>query len=175
MVQQLCDLPDRDIAHLITLLTEARAPGTRPWKLVAHGQGSYRGSLVAANLTLASMLVGTPWPLPMRDAVIVLEEIGEKPYELDRYLTQLMLTGALRNSAAFVIGELTRCEERAPTSDPPDAALRVVLERLGALGKPVASGAPVGHGVVNEAVPFGAACELDLDAGTLAILEPAVQ
>ena len=51
---------------------------------------------------------------------------------------------------------------------------RTVLERLRAAGMPVAVGAPVGHGERNEAVPFGAACELDLDRGTLAITEPAV-
>ena len=58
--------------------------------------------------------------------------------------------------------------------DPADAALRVIRERLAAAGKPCAFGAPVGHGDRNEAIPFGAACELDLDRGVLEILEGAV-
>jgi muramoyltetrapeptide carboxypeptidase len=107
----------------------------------------------------------------------VLEEVGEKPYELDRYLTQLALTGQLAQLSAAVIGDLTRCADPNPPTgvpDPDDAALQVVLERLRAAGTPVAVGAPIGHGDRNEAVPFGAESILDLDAGTLEILEPAV-
>jgi muramoyltetrapeptide carboxypeptidase LdcA involved in peptidoglycan recycling len=77
----------------------------------------------------------------------------------------------------MIVGDLTRSEDPNPptgTPDPPDAALRTVLERLHAAGTPAAIGAPIGHGDRNEAVPFGAACALDLDAGIFEILEPAV-
>jgi len=177
VVQQLGDLPDADAAHLIALLTDPRPPGERPWRLAVHGRGVHAGPLVAANLTLASLLVGTPWPLPLGGAIALFEEVGERPYELDRYLTQLIATGALAPAAAVVVGDLTRCVDPCPPAggaDPPDAALRTVLERLAAAGKPAAAGAPVGHGACNEAVPFGPACELDLERGTLAILEGAV-
>jgi muramoyltetrapeptide carboxypeptidase len=177
LIVQLADLPAGDVAQLITLLTEPTAPGERPWALRSHGRGAHRGPLVAANLSLASLLVGTPWALPLAGAVALLEEVGERPYELDRYLTQLTLTGALAHTAAVVFGELTRCHDPQPPSgerDPDDAALTAVLERVGAAGIPVATGAPVGHGARNEAVPFGAPCELDLDRGVLAILEGAV-
>jgi muramoyltetrapeptide carboxypeptidase len=177
MIAQLADLPPSDVAHLIALLTEPRPLGERAWPLRAHGAGRHRGPLVAANLTLASVLVGTPWPLPLAGAIALFEEVGEKPYELDRYLTQLTLTGALAEISAAVIGELTRCSDPDPPTgepDPDDAALTTVLERLRAAGTPVAVGAPVGHGRRNEAVPFAAACELDLDRATLAITEPAV-
>ena len=109
MIVQLDDLPDADIAHLIALLTEPTAPGVRPWTLTAHGRGVYQGPLIAANLTVASMLVGTPWQLPLDGAIALFEEVGEKPYELDRYLTQLLLTGELAKPVAVLIGELTRC------------------------------------------------------------------
>jgi muramoyltetrapeptide carboxypeptidase len=164
--------PDSDIAALVTLLTEARAPGVRPWSLVAHGKGRYRGPLIAGNLTLFSLTVGTPWPLPLRGAIALIEEVGEKPYEIDRYLTQLSLTGELAKLAAVVVGDFTRCDE---PGDPPGAAMTTVLERLHSAGTPVAVGAPVGHGDRNEPLPFGADSVLDLDAGTLEILEPAVQ
>jgi muramoyltetrapeptide carboxypeptidase len=107
----------------------------------------------------------------------VAEEVGERPYELDRYLTQLALTGALARTRAVIVGELVRCADPQPPAggpDPADAAERSVLERLGACGLPAATGTPVGHGKRNEAVPFGAACVLDLDAGTFEITEPAV-
>lgn len=177
VIQQLGEIPDADVAHLIALLTEPRPPGERPWALAARGRGTHRGPLVTANLTLVSMLVGTPWPVPLAGAIALLEEVGERPYELDRYLTQLALTGALTSAAAVVIGDLVRCHDPSPAAggvDPPDAALATIFERLAAHGLPAASGAPIGHGTRNEAVPFGAACELDLDRGTLAITEPAV-
>lgn len=177
MIAQLSDLPPSDVAHLIAVLTEPRPLGDRAWPLRCHGRGRVRGPLVPANLTLASLLVGTPWQLPLAGAVALLEEVGERPYEIDRYVTQLALTGALASTAAAVIGELTRCRDPNPPSgerDPDDAALVALLDRLAAAGVPVADGAPIGHGGRNEAVPFGAMCELDLDRGAFAILEPAV-
>jgi muramoyltetrapeptide carboxypeptidase len=177
MVVQLGELADAEVAHLITLMSEVRAPGRRPWTLASHGRGTYRGPLLAGNLTMWSLLVATPWALPLRGAIGLVEEVGERPYELDRYLTHLALTGELAHLAALIIGDLTRCEDANPPTgipDPPDAALRTVLERLHSAGTPAAVGAPIGHGTRNEAVPFGGACELDLEAGTFEILDPAV-
>lgn len=174
---QLGSLPDGDVERLITLITDAKAPGVRPWQLSAHGAGERRGALVTGNLTMASMLVGTPWPLPLAGALALFEEVGERPYEIDRYLTQLILTGSLNETAALIVGDFTRCVDANPptgTPDPEDAALQVVLERARAVGLSVAVGAPIGHGDRNEAVPFGANAILDLDAGTLEILDAAV-
>jgi muramoyltetrapeptide carboxypeptidase len=174
---QLGELPDEDVGQLIALLTEPRAPGLRPWFLTAHGSGVHQGPLVPANLTLASMLVATPWALPLEGAIALFEEVGERPYEIDRYLTQLALSNALLETRAVIVGELVRCSDPQPPAggtDPADAAMRTMLDRLHAAGLPVAIGAPVGHGARNEAVPFGARCELDLDRNTFAILEAAV-
>jgi muramoyltetrapeptide carboxypeptidase len=177
MVVQLDRLPDDQITHLIDLISTPRSPGVRPWSLACHGKGRYRGPLVAGNLTMYSMLAGTPWEVAVRGAIAVIEEVGEKPYELDRYLTQLALTGELAQLSAVVVGDLTRCTDPTPPTggaDPEGAALATVLERLRAAGTPAAVGAPIGHGDRNEAVPFGADTILDLDAGTIEILEPAV-
>lgn len=177
MIGQLGELPAAEVALLIALLTEPRALGERPWPLVSHGRGVLRGPLIPANLTLASLLVGTPWALPLAGAIAVLEEVRERPYEIDRYLTQLALTGAIATTVAVVLGDLVACHDQGPPSadrDPDAAALRTVLERLASAAIPVAVGAPIGHGTRNEAVPFGARAELDLDRGRLAILEPAV-
>ena len=178
MIAQLGDLSDGDVAQLVTVLTEATPLGVVPWSLAAHGQGSYVGPLVPANLTMASMLVGTPWALPLDGALAMFEEVGERPYEIDRYLTQLVLTGELARTRAVILGDFTRCVDTNPPTgepDPADAALQTVLERLRTAGTPVAVGAPVGHGERNAAVPFGAQARLDLDRATLEITEAAVQ
>ncbi|MGE0549549.1 MAG: LD-carboxypeptidase [Kofleriaceae bacterium] len=177
LIVQLGDLPDDDVAHLVALLTEPRPAGVRPWELQVHGRGVYRGPVIAGNLTLVSMLVGTPWQVPLEGAIALLEEIGEKPYELDRYLTQLALTGELAKPIAAVVGDLTRCMDPLPMVGEPDiteVAFATVLERLRATGTPSAVGAPVGHGARNEAIPFGAISVLDLDRKTFEITEAAV-
>jgi muramoyltetrapeptide carboxypeptidase len=175
MLVQMGVLADSDISYLIELMSDARVPGVRPWQLAAHGTGKERGPLVTANLTLLSLLVGTPYELPVARSITLIEEVGEKPYELDRYLSQLALTGQLAKMNAMIVGDLTRCVDANPPTgvpDPDDAALQTVLERVRPL--PVAVGAPIGHGNRNEAVPFGAEAILDLDAGTLEITEAAV-
>ena len=169
MVAQLGDLPDADTALLVQMLTTPHAIGARPWPLtVARGRGVIRGPLVAANLTLASVLAHTPWPLPLAHAVALFEEVGEHPYEVDRYVTQLHLVGALAQTRAVIAGDFTPTRSAA---DCPDAR-QTMVDRLFPL--PVAVGAPIGHGSRNEAVPFGAACTLDLDNATFSIDEPAV-
>ena len=177
MIAKMADLPDSDIAQLVALLTDPTPPGRRSWALAAHGKGSYRGPLVPGNLTLFAALLGTAWPLPLRGAITLFEEVGERPYEIDRYLTQLLLAGELAKPVAAIVGDLTRCKDDNPptgTPDPPDAALATVLERLHAAGTPVAVGAPIGHGNRNEPVPFGALTTLDLDSATVEITEAAV-
>lgn len=177
MIAQLGDLADADVARLVAMLTEPRALSARPWPLAVHGRGVHTGHLVAGNLTMMSLLAGTPWPLPLAGAIAMIEEVGEKPYELDRYLTHLTLAGELAKVAAVIVGDLTRCEDPNPPTgvpDPAGAAMMTVLERLHAAGTAVATGAPIGHGDRNEAVPFGGEALLDLDAGTLEILDAAV-
>ena len=169
---QLGDVTDADLAQLVALLTDPQPPGARAWQLAAHGSGAYEGPLVPANLTLASMLQGTPWPVPLAGAIALFEEVGERPYEIDRYLTQLTLTGGLAAVRAVIVGDLEKCA--GGEGDDPEVALRTIVERVHAFGLPAASGAPVGHGMRNEPLPFAARCELDLDNRTIAITEGAV-
>ncbi len=177
VVVQLGTLPTADTERLIRLLTDPAPLGRQPWTLETTGEGSYVGHLVPANLTMASMLVGTRWPLPLDGAIALFEEVGEKPYEIDRYLTQLEMTRAMYGIEAVLWGDLIRCVDPSPPTgepDPPDAAHRVIADRLADCAMPCAFGAPIGHGDRNAAVPFGAACELDLDTQTLWIVDGAV-
>jgi muramoyltetrapeptide carboxypeptidase len=177
LIVQLDFLADRDVASLIDAISETRAPGVRPWSLISHGSGTHRGPLFAGNLTMISMMTGTPWPVPLAGSLTLIEEVGEKPYEIDRYFTQLMLIGQLQRANGIVIGDFTRCSDPNPptgVADPDDAAMRTILDRCSAADVPVAIGAPIGHGDRNEAIPFGADAILDLDAGTLEITEAAV-
>ncbi len=177
VVVQLGALPTTETERLVRLLTDPAPLGRQPWTLETADDGSYVGRLIPANLTMASMLVGTRWPLPLDGAIALFEEVGEKPYEIDRYLTQLEMTRAIYEVEAVLWGDLTRCIDPNPPTgepDPRDAAQRVIVDRLDHFATPCAFGAPVGHGDRNAAVPFGAACELDLDTQTLWIVDGAV-
>jgi muramoyltetrapeptide carboxypeptidase len=170
VVTQLALLPEADAQALIDLL-ESPAPPPPLTGLTVLAPGVGEGPLLGGNLELVSRLCGTPHALALDGAVLLLEEVGERPYRIDRALTQLALSGALAKLRGVVVGELIGCEEKDGAAP---SALEVVAERLGSLGIPVLAGAPIGHGARNRAVPLGARVRLDAGAGTVEFLEAAV-
>lgn len=168
---QLGELPIEDTEALFALL-EGEC-GVRMEGLGSVGTTQVvEGPLIGGNLELVSRLVGTPYAFDLRSAVLLLEEVGERPYRIDRQLTQLELSGALGGVVAVVVGELVRCSE--PDGSGPDAAA-VVKERLGRLGVPVLTGLPVGHGARNRAVALGVRVRVDGGEGRIDFLEPATR
>lgn len=170
VVTQLGRLPADDVAALFALLESDAPPPPLAGLRALHG-GVGEGRLVGGNLELVSRLVGTPFALDLRDAVLLLEEVGERPYRLDRQLTQLELAGALAGLRAAVVGDLVGCVEKDGSGP---GAEEVVGERLGRLGIPVVVGAGVGHGERNRALPLGARVRVDAAAGTVTFHEGAV-
>jgi muramoyltetrapeptide carboxypeptidase len=134
--------------------------------------GSVEGPLFAANLEVLRSLIGTPFLPDLRGHILAIEEVGEAPYRIDRSLTQLIASGALRGVAGVVVGQLTACDDPKGEGDRPSAA-QVVVERLTRLGVPVFTGAPFGHASArNFPLPIGARVRLDADNATLLFLEP---
>ena len=172
VLTQLADLPADDAVWLIDLL-EGRAPGQ--WGGLsaagAPGRGRVEGPLLGGNLTLLAHLVGTPYAPVLADAIVFVEDVDERPYELDRYLTRLALAGAFAAARAALIGSFTRCAGTAAVPTPDAAA--VVDERLCSFAIPALRGAPFGHGDRNLALPFGGRCAIDFDAGVAELLDPA--
>jgi muramoyltetrapeptide carboxypeptidase len=136
--------------------------------------GWAQGPLYGGNLEVFSRLLGTPFLPDLSGAVLVLEEIGERPYRVDRLITHLDLAGVFSAVAAVVLGEFKDCRERggSPLVSPP--VEEVLEERLGRLAIPVVRGASVGHGARNTALPYGARVELDTRHGALIALTGAV-
>jgi muramoyltetrapeptide carboxypeptidase len=170
VVTQLGKLPSDDALALFELAESPSPPPPLTGLRALHG-GSGEGRFVGGNLEMISRLVGTPWALALDGAVLFVEEIGERPYRIDRQLTQLRLSGALERLAGVVIGDFVGCIEKDGSG--PDAE-SVLAERLGGRGIPVLSGAPIGHGGRNRAVPHGARVRVDAAAGTVEFLEGAV-
>lgn len=158
VLQSLADLADAHSQEAIRALLmegrQARLAGTR----VAGPAGPVRGRLVGGNLCMLASLAGTPWALDARRAVVLLEEIGEVPYKVDRTVMQLLHSGGFAGARAVVLGSFIGC----PVPEGADwSLLQVLVDRLGPLGIPILADLPVGHGPRNHAWVFGGQVALD--------------
>jgi muramoyltetrapeptide carboxypeptidase len=131
--------------------------------------GAAEGVLMGGNLAVLCALLGTPWFPPLADAVLFLEDIGERPYRVDRMLTSLRDADVLRDVRGIALGAFVQGE---PGADGITLA-QVLSERLADLGVPVVAGVPAGHIDDNHELPFGRRVRLDADAGVLELQEQA--
>ncbi|WP_346539059.1 LD-carboxypeptidase [Micromonospora sp. DPT] len=127
------------------------------------------GPLLGGNLCLITASIGTPDMPDLTGAVLLIEEVQEPPYKVDRMLTHLRRAGVLDGVAGVAVGQFTECADGWDTT-----VTDVLTECLGDLGVPVLGGLPVGHGVGQLTVPVGTRATLDADAGTLTV-SPAVR
>lgn len=147
-------------------------PAQSPWQdagLQSIVPGIARGPLVGGNLSLLSDTLGTPYEIDTADKIVLIEEVGEAPYRIDRMLTQLRLAGKLQAAAGFIIAEWTDCEPSDPSR--PTLTLRQVLaDIIEPLGKPTVFGLAAGHGPGRLTLPLGVPVTIyagaDADAGT---------
>jgi len=135
--------------------------------------GITEGPLLVANLTVATHLLGTRWCPPLQGAVLLLEDVGEAPYRIDRMLTHWRLAGALQQLAGLAFGSFEGCDPADDDGRPGFGLEEVLRERVADLGIPVLADLPVGHGAVNAALPLGVRCRLDGDRGLLELLDGA--
>ncbi|MFH8413878.1 LD-carboxypeptidase [Streptomyces collinus] len=130
--------------------------------------GRARGVTLGGCLSLLASDLGTPHARPgARGGLLLMEDVGESPYRLDRYLTQLLRTGWLDGAAGIVLGSWADCGPR-------EGLRAVFADRLGGLGVPVVEEFGFGHSEGALTMPLGAVAELDTEAGTLTLDEPAL-
>lgn len=164
MVASLADA-EEDTRGLWFSLLEGHA-GPALSNLVRVRGGACRGRLFGGNLAVLSALLGTPHFPDLDGCVLLLEDVGERPYRVDRMLTSLLDSGRLNKLRGVLLGQFTQCEP-GPDGTSVDAVLE---ERLSTLGVPVVAHAPIGHVPDNRPVVLGAEVELDADQGTLCFL-----
>lgn len=181
-------------------LTRKEAPGSiwqghkdRKFRVVRHGSAS--GALTGGNLSLACATIGTPYEIETRGKIVFLEDLDEKPYRIDRMLTQMLSAGKLRDAAAVVFGRnvpdeetaklekklaregLPRVVSSAPRNPPrsyEQTTDDVIADRLRGLGIPVIIGLPFGHIEDYATLPIGVRASMVSRTGELSIVEPAV-
>ena len=116
--------------------------------------GNASGQLWGGNLSLLAAVAGTDYAPPVEGNLLFIEEIGEKPYRIDRMLTQLRQAWKLERAAGIVLGQFNDCE---PDKGDRSLSLRETLTgQLADLGVPVAYGMPIGHIKDMCTLPVGA-------------------
>lgn len=138
--------------------------GTRP-RTVQGGRA--RGRLIGGNLSVMAALVGTPWAVDLEGAVLLVEEVGEAPYAIDRLLWQLRNSGALARVRAVILGEWVRCAGDDPDPSDPSRILQQAVQP----GTPVLGDLPVGHGQQILTLPLGTLVEVDAEQGSVTVIE----
>ncbi|MFY1624279.1 S66 peptidase family protein [Micromonospora sp. WMMD735] len=148
-------------------VTVEAVPGEETYPVRVPGRAV--GRLLGGNLCLITATLGTPDMPDLTGAVLLVEEVQEPPYKVDRMLTHLRRAGVLDGLAGVAVGQFTDCADGWDTT-----VVDVLTDRLGDLGVPVLGGLPIGHGPGQLSVPVGTSATLDATAGTLTVT-PAVR
>ena len=137
-------------------------------ELVTLVPGAAEGALGGGTTALLAASLGTSWEVLTEGRVVLLEDVGMEPYELDRCLLQLIQAGKLADAAGFAIGVHVNV---APRERAPSLTFMEVLQRhLVPLGLPAVYGLPLGHDRDLATLRYGAAVRLDASAGELTLL-----
>jgi muramoyltetrapeptide carboxypeptidase len=128
--------------------------------------GQARGAVAGGNLALLAHLVGTPYFPQLAGRILVLEDVDEAPYRIDRMLWQLRLAGVLTRVAGVVLGSFERCGAY-------EEIVGIAAAVVRPLGIPLVAGFPFGHGAVNFTLPLGLEACLTTDPPRLSFCVPA--
>lgn len=135
-------------------------------------EGMATGRLLGGNLSVLSAMVGTPYAAELSGGLLFLEEIGEPPYRIDRMLTQLSQSGALKNIAGAMLGVF---QKAVATDGEASLTLSEVLDdHFAQLKTPSVYGFSFGHIAQQFTIPIGVRARLDTANATLTLLESAV-
>jgi muramoyltetrapeptide carboxypeptidase len=132
--------------------------------------GIATGQLAGGNLALVASLCGTPWAFDFRGAIVVLEDINEATYRIDRMLTQVRQSGAFEGCVGIAFGHCTNCDEHA--DDGARSLEAVVRELADDLAVPALLGIPLGHIEDQWTLPLGALATIDTASRALLVHPP---
>ncbi|MFU0789363.1 S66 peptidase family protein [Cerasibacillus sp. JNUCC 74] len=135
-----------------------------PLYVIANGEAT--GMLVGGNLSILVSTLGTPFEIDTTNRIVLLEDIGEEPYKVDRMLNQLKLSGKLASAAGIVLGDFAGA---CPKIVPSLTLERVFNDYLSDLDIPVLAGFKIGHCMPNIAIPLGTEAKLSTKQKTLKI------
>jgi muramoyltetrapeptide carboxypeptidase len=158
--------PSDDHAELARMVTGVGELSRWPGEPLVGGWRE--GRLVGGSLSLVVASLGTPWEVDTRDAILLLEEVGEAPYRIDRMLSQLHAAGKLEAAAGIGLGCFQGCEPPEAGGPTVDDLIRDIVAPVGI---PTLVGLPFGHGAENRPWPHGGRAAIDAERGEIELLE----
>jgi muramoyltetrapeptide carboxypeptidase len=174
------DMPEANEAALWgAVLHRGESLGEEPYAYEFNGMqgvalrairgGVASGRLTGGNLAVLSGLMGTPYEIETAGRILFVEDVSERLYRIDRYLSQLSLAGKLQSAAGVLVGTFSYEAEDESESESEVTAL--LEEYLKPLGVPVLAGFPAGHTQHNLTLPIGAPVQLDADRKVVTVCE----
>jgi muramoyltetrapeptide carboxypeptidase len=142
-------------------------------KFFILNKGRGEGKLIGGNLALFCSIMGTEYCPNIKDNILVLEDIGESPYRVDRLLNQLKLAKAFKLANAVILGRFVECYE-SDTTKKTLTLNEVIADYLEDLQIPVIYNVKHGHISENITIPFGVRANVNASRGFIEVLESAV-
>ncbi|MGN7515855.1 MAG: LD-carboxypeptidase [Allomuricauda sp.] len=134
--------------------------------------GMGQGELVGGSLTLVAALIGTPYEIDFTDKLVLLEDVEEAPYRIDRMLTQLADVESFTKAKGIIFGVCKGCDRKRTTEN---FTLReVIMDRIAPLNIPAVYGMSFGHIPQNSTLPIGIEASFNAHKKQLRLVEAAV-
>jgi len=140
-------------------------------EVITINEGIVEGELIGGNLSLLASSIGTDYELDTRDKIILIEEVGEDPYAIDRMLTQLRLSGKFDEARGLILGDFRDCRASKEEYDEQLPLLKVFEDILGDLDLPCIYNLKLGHCEPVLTIPFGIELRLNANKGYVELLE----
>lgn len=138
-----------------------------------HRPGKASGVLLGGNLALVASTLATPFMPSLRETILVLEEVGEYPYRVDRMFAQLRNAGILKGLSGLLLGQFTECEPKDRSQ--PHLNIEFLLNEYAQMvNGPVLGNLLYGHVPIKLTIPFGLRATVDAKRGTIDVRESAV-
>jgi muramoyltetrapeptide carboxypeptidase len=155
---------EKDSYHFETVVQENEKYKQEPYTIKS---GKASGTIVAGNLSLLTAMIGSPYAQSYKNKIVFIEEVGEKPYRIDRMVTQMLQSTDITKCAGIILGVFNECEAKP---DDISIGLREMLtERFGKIDKPCFYGFPFGHVGDITPLPIGGFAQIDCDKMTCKI------
>lgn len=135
--------------------------------------GIAEGTIIGGNLSLIADTIGTPYEIDVKGKILFIEEVGEEPYNIDRMLNQLRLSGKLQEANGIILGDFNDCESKK--HDENLTLEQVINDQIKPIGKPTIYNLQAGHCNPMVTLPLGVKARLDADKKELIILESCTQ
>lgn len=151
---------------------ELRNPDDVELNVIKDGEAE--GVVVPGCFSVFSALLGSPYVPDLKGAILVLEDIEEDPYRIDRYFAQLKISGILDVLGGIVFGQFIDCVPK-DNSKPTLSTEEIIWDYVKDLNIPVMSDFAYGHGMIKLTLPIGVRVRLDTSTDYLQLLEPTVK